>query len=90
MEVTPEYVFKFIIVGDISNIITMIGVGKSCILSQFTDQRFKVNHEMTIGVEFSSKIIMCNQKYVKLHIWDTVQYLLGWPRVISLNHQRIL
>ena len=45
-----SYVFKYIIVGDSS-------VGKSCLLLQFTDQRFKAAHDLTIGVEFGSRTV---------------------------------
>mmetsp|Transcript_23541 Transcript_23541/g.75550 ORF Transcript_23541/g.75550 Transcript_23541/m.75550 type:complete len:88 (-) Transcript_23541:1288-1551(-) len=38
------YLFKYIIIGD-------TGVGKSCLLLQFTDKRFQAIHELTIGVE---------------------------------------
>ena len=36
------------------------GVGKSCILMQFIDKRFKGDHDTTIGVEFGSKTITVN------------------------------
>lgn len=50
----------------------MIGVGKSCILLQFLEKKFKFDHDTTIGVEFGSKIIQANNKQIKLQIWDTV------------------
>jgi Ras-related protein Rab-2A len=53
-------VFKFIIVGDSSKINSYniaIGVGKSCLLLQFTDKRFKATHDLTIGVEFGSRTV---------------------------------
>ncbi|KRW98587.1 P-loop containing nucleoside triphosphate hydrolase [Pseudocohnilembus persalinus] len=59
-----NYLFKFIIIGD-SN------VGKSCILSQFTEGRFKNEHDPTIGVEFGSKNLKINEKDIKIQIWDT-------------------
>ena len=37
-----SYLFKYIIIGD-------TGVGKSCILLQFTDKRFQPVHDLTIG-----------------------------------------
>jgi Ras-related protein Rab-2A len=59
------YTFKFIVVGDSS-------VGKSCLLLQFTDKRFKQSHDLTIGVEFGSRMIKVDQNVsVKLQIWDT-------------------
>ena len=60
-----SYVFKYIVVGDSS-------VGKSCLLLQFTDQRFKAAHDLTIGVEFGSRTVPVDgQNNVKLQIWDT-------------------
>jgi small GTP-binding protein len=59
-----SYLFKYIIIGDTS-------VGKSCLLLQFTDNRFKADHDLTIGVEFGSKNVQISEKEVKLQIWDT-------------------
>lgn len=42
-EQSPAYILKFIIIGD-------TGVGKSCLLLQFIDTRFRLKHEPTIGV----------------------------------------
>ncbi len=47
------------------------GVGKSCLLLQFTDKRFQPIHDMTIGVEFGAKTITINETSLKLQIWDT-------------------
>lgn len=58
------YLFKYIIIGD-------SGVGKSCLLLQFTDKRFEATHELTIGVEFGARIIAVDGKDIKLQIWDT-------------------
>jgi Ras-related protein Rab-2A len=33
------------------------GVGKSCLLLQFTDKRFQPVHDLTIGVEFGARMI---------------------------------
>ncbi|CAN0069983.1 ras-related protein Rab-2A-like [Lethenteron reissneri] len=58
------YLFKYIIIGD-------TGVGKSCLLLQFTDKRFQPVHDLTIGVEFGARMIAIGGKQVKLQIWDT-------------------
>merc|ERR1712127_416980 len=58
------YLFKYIIIGD-------TGVGKSCLLLQFTDKRFRQQHDLTIGVEFGSRTVKINNKNIKLQIWDT-------------------
>ncbi|KAL4479867.1 hypothetical protein ABPG74_020383 [Tetrahymena malaccensis] len=59
-----SYLFKYIIIGDSS-------VGKSAILLQFMEGKFKAEHDTTIGVEFGSKIIQVKGKNVKLQVWDT-------------------
>ena len=47
------------------------GVGKSCLLLQFTDKRFQPVHDLTIGVEFGARMVTIDNKQVKLQIWDT-------------------
>ncbi|AET02061.1 Ras family small GTPase [Medicago truncatula] len=59
-----SYIFDYIIIGD-------TGVRKSCILLQFTDNRFQPIHNITIGVEFGVKIINIKNKGIKLQIYDT-------------------
>lgn len=54
-----DVLFRIIIVGD-------SGVGKSCILLRFTDNYFIETHNITIGVEFGSKIIKHNQEMIKM------------------------
>lgn len=50
-----------------SNIYTkQKGVGKSCILSQFTEGRFKKEHDATIGVEFGSKNMLIGDTVIKI------------------------
>jgi len=59
-----EYIFKYIIIGD-------MGVGKSCLLHQFTEHKFTPDSPHTIGVEFGTRIIDVKSKKIKLQIWDT-------------------
>ena len=59
-----SYLFKYIIIGD-------TGVGKSCLLLQYTDKRFRHDHDLTIGVEFGSRLMRVNGTDIKLQIWDT-------------------
>jgi len=59
-----DYLFKFIIIGD-------AGAGKSCLLHQFIENKFKKGTSHTIGVEFGSKIIQVGGRTIKLQIWDT-------------------
>jgi len=58
------YLFKYIIIGD-------TGTGKSCLLLQFTDNRFQPVHDLTIGVEFGARMVTIDNRQIKLQIWDT-------------------
>lgn len=59
-----EYIFKYIIIGD-------MGVGKSCLLQNFTEGRFAPDSPHTIGVEFGTRIIEVTGRKIKLQVWDT-------------------
>lgn len=59
-----SYLFKFIIIGDEA-------VGKTCLLLQFTDKRYRTSHQVTVGVEFGSRTVDIDGKFIKLQCWDT-------------------
>lgn len=59
--------------ADMSCNVLHAGVGKSCLLLQFTDKRFQPVHDLTIGVEFGARMINIDGKQIKLQIWDTVR-----------------
>jgi len=57
--------FKIVLTGD-SN------VGKSHILERFMKDTYTVDTQITVGVEFISKVVTVKEgKRVKLQIWDT-------------------
>uniref|UniRef100_A0A8C8RFL8 RAB4B, member RAS oncogene family n=1 Tax=Pelusios castaneus TaxID=367368 RepID=A0A8C8RFL8_9SAUR len=60
----PHFLFKFLVIGS-------AGTGKSCLLHQFIENKFKQDSNHTIGVEFGSKVVNVGGKTVKLQIWDT-------------------
>ncbi|XP_073405353.1 ras-related protein Rab-4B isoform X3 [Dendrobates tinctorius] len=59
-----DFLFKFLVIGS-------AGTGKSCLLHQFIESKFKQDSNHTIGVEFGSRIVNVGGKSVKLQIWDT-------------------
>ncbi|KAL0249480.1 hypothetical protein GEMRC1_004712 [Eukaryota sp. GEM-RC1] len=62
---TPfTYLFKFIIIGDST-------VGKSCLLLRYTDGKFQLFHDLTIGVEFGARMTTIDEVPIKLQVWDT-------------------
>lgn len=64
MSASYKFLFKYIVIGD-------SGVGKSCLLLQFTDHKFQTVHEVTIGVEFGSRTVQIDDQQIKLQVFDT-------------------
>ena len=62
-----DYTFKIVMIGD-------SGVGKSCILLRFADDKFNENFYATIGVDFRFKNITIDNKSVKLQIVKMILY----------------
>ncbi|KAK6622598.1 Ras- protein Rab-14 [Polyplax serrata] len=48
-----------------------MGVGKSCLLHQFTEKKFMADCHHTLGVEFGTRVIEVSGQKIKLQIWDT-------------------
>ncbi|NXC33290.1 RAB4B protein, partial [Campylorhamphus procurvoides] len=70
-----DFLFKFLVIGS-------AGAGKSCLLHQFLESKFKQDSNHTIGVEFGSRVVSVGGRSVKLQIWDTA----GQERFSSLCH----
>lgn len=62
--IEPDFMFKVIIVGD-------SGVGKTNILTKFTDNIFRDESKPTIGVELAIKTFIIDKMIIKTQIWDT-------------------
>ena len=60
----PKYTFKILALGE-------SGVGKTCILSRFVENKFSKNLLLTIGIDFKIKTINLKGNKIKLKIWDT-------------------
>ena len=59
-----DNLFKLLIVGD-------SGVGKTCVITRFTNDSFTDKYKSTSGLEFKNKIVNVDNKSIKLQIWDT-------------------
>jgi small GTP-binding protein len=55
---------KVLVIGD-------GGVGKTALITRFTEDRFLVSYTATIGVDFKSRVVASGDKLVKMQIWDT-------------------
>ena len=60
----PNVTFKILTIGE-------SGVGKTCILRRFGENKFLKNHLATIGIDFKTKTLNINNQELKLKIWDT-------------------
>ena len=68
-------IYKVVLIGD-------SGVGKTNIISRFTDNTFELNTKSTIGVEFRTRTMEVGNKLIKLQIWDTA----GQERYRAITH----
>ena len=59
-----DFLFKLVLIGD-------SGVGKTNLLSRFSNNEFTLESRPTIGVEFATKTITVADKKIKTQIWDT-------------------
>ena len=64
MTTEPNMTFKILTIGE-------SGVGKTCILRRFVENKFLKNHLATIGIDFKTKTLNINNQEIKLKIWDT-------------------
>ena len=55
---------KLLLLGD-------SGIGKTTFLKKITGYGFLRKSELTIGVDYATKIMDINNKKIKVHIWDT-------------------
>ncbi len=61
------------------------GVGKSCLLLQFVDRRFSSVHDLTIGVDFGSRVIEINEEKVKLQIVSNLSAFFTTTDVLTIS-----
>ncbi|RLV91864.1 Ras-related protein SEC4 [Spathaspora sp. JA1] len=59
-----DMIMKLLLVGD-------SGVGKSCILLRFVEDKFNPSFITTIGIDFKIRTIESKGKRIKLQVWDT-------------------
>ena len=59
-----DFMAKVIIIGD-------SGVGKTNLITRFSQSNFKESYVATIGVDFKVKTIVVGNRRYKLQIWDT-------------------
>ena len=64
MTTEPSITFKILTIGE-------SGIGKTCVLRRFVENKFLKNHLATIGIDFKTKTLNINNQEIKLKIWDT-------------------
>ena len=73
---SEQNTFKILTIGE-------GGVGKTCILRRFVENKFLKSHLATIGIDFRTKIIKVYGRNIKLKIWDTA----GQERYRNITNQ---
>ena len=46
------------------------GVGKSCLIKRFCEDKFVTKHVATIGIDFGVKPVMIDGESVRVNFWD--------------------
>lgn len=64
MNDNEKWVIKVILLGD-------AGVGKTSLLRRYTENKFSLKTDTTIGIELVNKNMIVGSNCVKLRIWDT-------------------
>ena len=72
----PNHTVKILTIGE-------SGVGKTCVLRRFVENKFLKNHLATIGIDFKTRVIDVNGLNIKLKIWDTA----GQERFRNITNQ---
>lgn len=55
-----DFLFKIVVIGD-------CGVGKTCVVQRFKTGNYIERHGNTIGVDFSMKTLMVDNKKIKVN-----------------------
>ena len=76
MTAEPNHTFKILTIGE-------SGVGKTCVLRRFVENKFLKNHLATIGIDFKTRVINLNGLTIKLKVWDTA----GQERFRNITNQ---
>nr|KAF6411499.1 RAB4B, member RAS oncogene family [Rousettus aegyptiacus] len=76
MAETYDFLFKFLVIGS-------AGTGKSCLLHQFIENKFKQDSNHTIGVEFGSRVVNVGGKTVKLQTYNSLAAWLTDARTLA-------
>ena len=59
-----DYLFKIMILGDSA-------VGKTSFITKYVSNKFGERYLCTIGIDYQEKLLVKNEKDIKLQIWDT-------------------
>jgi Ras-related protein Rab-1A len=75
LESEYDYLFKVLIVGNSA-------VGKSSIVTRFSEDEYQPTYITTIGVDFKVRTFKVDDKVVKVQLWDTA----GQERFRAITH----
>ena len=64
VENNSDYSFKVVFLGDAA-------VGKTQIINKFVNDKFDASYQLTIGIEFATKVVDFENKKIELQLWDT-------------------
>ncbi|CAM9482518.1 unnamed protein product [Ascophyllum nodosum] len=60
-----------------------LGVGKSCLIKRFCEERFVSKYISTIGIDYGVKLVTVNGESVRINFWD----LSGHPDFFEIRNE---
>lgn len=70
----PTYILIFFVLSVLLYVFLYQAVGKSSLLTRFSDNSFNSKSDPTVGIDFNSRMIRVDRAICKLEIWDTAGY----------------
>ena len=71
-----QYLFKYIIIGD-------TGVGKSCLIKRYCEDKFVTKHVATIGIDFGVKPVSVDGEAWRVNFFD----MAGGPEYFDIRNE---
>lgn len=78
-----DYLFKIVLIGD-------CGTGKTCVVQRFRSGTFIERHGNTIGVDFSMKTVLIDDKKVKVRLFDLWSISLYFSNFFDIYNLQVI
>ena len=69
---------------NITSVVGDSGVGKTCLVKRFCEEKFTAKFHPTVGIDYGFKIHVIGDVDVRVHFWDMAgKYVHFWDMAIN-------